>query len=408
MQIGLFGKLPANGDFVSRALPAAVLQPWESWLNRVTSGARHHLGERWDDIYAAAPVWRFWLGELLFGQSVAGAIVPSVDKVGRQFPLCLILCDAGGDHPAPPVVDAGNERWYARLDAALLELRSDGFDGNIDGLLSQLPLPAGSPQPLVEDKRQAFFAYGEEGLAHLLRDVGTHDHQLAAASRSYWWTAGNTRVGPALLAMNDMPDAAGFAAMLVGFGPPSKVAQAETKSLLEEAPADPVEPMPDPVDDEQDVEVPENAAWAVDPSIDPVPKRGDTRPLAEPPDSSQLQVAEPVTPSDAPVDVGNPFDTEAGWSLSAQKKADISAASGDAAKTDDETDKILQSVRQTMSEAEPSDAVPTTPPYVRDLQDHDEDSPFGSLDPKRGLGAGKGPGLRGIFALRNRGPEGKD
>ena len=249
MQIGLFGKLPAKGDFMSKAVPASVLQPWESWLNRVAPGARHHLGEAWDGVYAAAPVWRFWVGELVWGQAIAGAIVPSIDKVGRQFPLCLILSEGGAAHPAPPVVGRGNERWYAQLDDALLRARSEAFQGDVDALLAGLSLPDGATQPLVEDRRQAFFAYGEEGLAHLLSDVGAHDHQLAAASRSYWWTAGNDRVGPALLAMNDMPDAAGFAAMLVGFGPPAKAVVGETDGTHDDgAPTAAEVPQERPVD----------------------------------------------------------------------------------------------------------------------------------------------------------------
>ena len=38
----------------------------------------------------------------------------------------------------------------------------------------------------------------------------------------------------------------------------------------------------------------------------------------------------------------------------------------------------------------------------------DEESPFGAVDSPNGLGGERGPGLRGIFALRNRGQEGKD
>ena len=90
-RIGLFGKLPAHGDFVTRGDPALVA-PFEEWLVRELgrmAAARDSL----DAVLAHAPVWRFAVRRE--GTAVAGALMPSRDGVGRLFPLLLLAeCDA--------------------------------------------------------------------------------------------------------------------------------------------------------------------------------------------------------------------------------------------------------------------------------------------------------------------------
>lgn len=87
---GLFGKLPAHGDFVARGDPALV--GWfEGWL---TQGLGRLAGkhESLDALLARAPVWRFAVRRE--GEAVAGALIPSRDGVGRLFPLLLFTtCD---------------------------------------------------------------------------------------------------------------------------------------------------------------------------------------------------------------------------------------------------------------------------------------------------------------------------
>lgn len=87
---GWFGKLPSLGDFASRRLPAAFVQPWDRWLQRSLLAARRELGELWLDTYLVAPVLRFWLAPGVLGSEAwAGLMMPSVDRVGRHFPLTI-------------------------------------------------------------------------------------------------------------------------------------------------------------------------------------------------------------------------------------------------------------------------------------------------------------------------------
>lgn len=92
---GWFGKLPTVGDFVSRRLPQDVIDWWDSWLSQGLSGLRQRHAEDWQAQFLAAPSWRFVLapgvapGKL--GQHAwAGVLIPSVDSVGRYFPLTLL------------------------------------------------------------------------------------------------------------------------------------------------------------------------------------------------------------------------------------------------------------------------------------------------------------------------------
>jgi len=56
---GVFGKLPAHGDFVRRGLPQSFVGPWDAWLQAGIGMARGTLGSDFDLRWAATPAWRF-------------------------------------------------------------------------------------------------------------------------------------------------------------------------------------------------------------------------------------------------------------------------------------------------------------------------------------------------------------
>jgi type VI secretion system protein ImpM len=106
---GLYGKLPAHGDFVRRGLPESFVAPWDAWLQQGMAAARAALGEDFSESWQAAPTWHFRLPAGACGpDAVAGVLLPSEDLVGRLFPLTLAaLLDAAPD-----------ESFYAALEAA--------------------------------------------------------------------------------------------------------------------------------------------------------------------------------------------------------------------------------------------------------------------------------------------------
>jgi type VI secretion system protein ImpM len=88
---GAFGKMPSVGDFFRISAPNAFVQVWDEWLQKCLVSGAHTFGQRWDDLYMSVPIWRFCLSEDLAGpDKIIGVLMPSIDRVGRRFPLTLM------------------------------------------------------------------------------------------------------------------------------------------------------------------------------------------------------------------------------------------------------------------------------------------------------------------------------
>ena len=105
MGFGIFGKLPQKRDFIALNLPRAVLEPFENWLQSAIAASRNELGTAWQDLYLVSPIWRFWIGGDILTTACAGALMPSVDSVGRFFPLAIIYHAEPGEVIVPPPFD---------------------------------------------------------------------------------------------------------------------------------------------------------------------------------------------------------------------------------------------------------------------------------------------------------------
>lgn len=138
---GFFGKLPAHGDFVTRRLPNEFVTVWDGWLQHVMAVSRTQLGDAWLDAYLVCPIWRFALAPGLCGRpGWLGALMASVDRVGRYYPLTVAL-------PLPERVDglAGlllsshvSHAWFEAVeDAMLAVLGSQGVDAQALGAALQ-------------------------------------------------------------------------------------------------------------------------------------------------------------------------------------------------------------------------------------------------------------------------------
>jgi type VI secretion system protein ImpM len=119
---GWYGKLPSLGDFASRRLPPLFVEPWDDWL--ATSLASWRASDAaWLEAYLAAPPLRFALGAgVLFEQSpgYAGVLMPSVDRVGRYFPLTVARPRAADQSTAPAA-------WLAALEGAAVAALNDDW-----------------------------------------------------------------------------------------------------------------------------------------------------------------------------------------------------------------------------------------------------------------------------------------
>jgi type VI secretion system protein ImpM len=136
---GFYGKLPSEGDFLSRRLPWEFTSAWDDWLQQGLQASRASLGPRWLALYLSAPVWRFQLAAGICGpQAWRGLFFSSVDRVGRYFPLTLAVADAPGGAPAVATLTGAAESWLACEDRALAaldpKLALDEFDRDVQSL----------------------------------------------------------------------------------------------------------------------------------------------------------------------------------------------------------------------------------------------------------------------------------
>lgn len=133
---GAFGKMPSLGDFFRFGLGPEMVTPWDAWLQQMLVAARATLGERFEASYMSAPVWRFALApSVVGGQGVLGVLMPSVDRVGRQFPLTLAV-QTGAQEQAP----LRNLIWQADVLEALEGIALDCLDDTMtrDALAARL------------------------------------------------------------------------------------------------------------------------------------------------------------------------------------------------------------------------------------------------------------------------------
>ena len=219
MRCGLYGKLPAKRDFIAVAAPREFLAAWEPWLQGGISASRQQLGSGWQEAYLKAPIWRFWLGAGISGGTVLGALMPSVDGVGRYFPLCVFVRADPDEAIAPPEVE-GQEDWLSAAEDLLLSaLAEDGSLEKLTELLGALPSPSpGTPvEAAIRARDGSLVATGSGGdLAGALSGLRRQDHARLYASTTFWWTVGGEGFAPLAVMAHKLPDPYVFTGMLTG------------------------------------------------------------------------------------------------------------------------------------------------------------------------------------------------
>ncbi|XDA99849.1 type VI secretion system-associated protein TagF [Sulfitobacter sp. LCG007] len=140
---GYYGKAPCRGDFLGSGLSPDFVRAWDAAMQSLVLAGRDALGTRWQACYLMAPIWRFAVPPgALARRAVAGIMMPSVDRVGRLFPLCL-ACERDG---------TGWEAFsaltplFGRLEAAALAMLDDDADPDmLETALALLPVPTAGP-----------------------------------------------------------------------------------------------------------------------------------------------------------------------------------------------------------------------------------------------------------------------
>jgi type VI secretion system protein ImpM len=126
--VGWYGKIPGTGDFIARRVPASFSEPWDRWLQSAIDGSKQRLGARWRDTFLSMPAWRFALAPGVIGAHAwAGLMVPSVDAVGRYFPL-TVACALPSASLDVVATLLGTGRWFEDIESVALEAIAPGAD----------------------------------------------------------------------------------------------------------------------------------------------------------------------------------------------------------------------------------------------------------------------------------------
>lgn len=231
IDVGFYGKLPSHGDFLRRRVSDRFISVWDSWLQECLAASRTELGDRWLDVYLTSPAWRFaCAGGACSTAPVFGVMVPSVDRVGRYFPLTLVA-----ELPVDGFTVIGSvtraEAFFSAAERLLIDtLESDPID--IDRFDTEL-LQLGARLESIRDGWRVAL----EPAGAVLRDATegwqipiASSHELGSAFGQIlsdhiaslydpmvlWWTDGSSRVQPSCLIGKGLPHPDTFVSLLDG------------------------------------------------------------------------------------------------------------------------------------------------------------------------------------------------
>ena len=217
---GFFGKIPSLGDFVTRDLPREFLDTWDDWLQRSIAESKVALGNAWLDTYLTSPIWRFVLLPGVCGESGwAGILMPSVDKVGRYFPLTFATSLGEDVQPFQIVAEAAS--WFTAAETLALtvlneeKIDADTIRSSLGALDTSVTQGKTAGQPILQG--------GEWGL----RLTGVTSETISSSVcnelvrfqvglYSIWWTLGTDEFASMGLVAPDLPDPLCFSQLLAG------------------------------------------------------------------------------------------------------------------------------------------------------------------------------------------------
>ncbi len=225
---GWYGKLPALGDFASRRLPSRFIVPWDDWLQQGLAASRAALGEAWLNVYLTSPLWRFLLMPGVCGNGTwCGVLMPSVDRVGRYFPLTIaseILHFASSDADWRALGS-----WHEKIEqAALSVLNPSHTPDDLDEALSlqhasfdEMPKPIDAiAEHLLAAFKKDPHGYlrlqllKDESVAAVLASAGGRMLASNARGVTLWWSQSPDHDQTDLLFCLGLPSASQFVQLL--------------------------------------------------------------------------------------------------------------------------------------------------------------------------------------------------
>lgn len=223
--LGFFGKIPLTGDFIHRRMNSVFMNRWDEWLKVNILHSQNMLGERWLPIYSQSPMWRFCIAPgVIDDKAYLGIMIPSVDSVGRYFPLTVV--QAVEAKAIPFILSTKANQWFQNIEDLLLDLLEgyesvvQVFDTKIAALqadwINDLPsIPSGL------DTQNNNYSLQLE-----VSDAGSINHSLSSLMLqnllgskkgfTFWWNEGSQAYQPNILLSDHLPAQNQFCALLDG------------------------------------------------------------------------------------------------------------------------------------------------------------------------------------------------
>ena len=231
MDVGLYGKLPSHGDFLRRRTSDDFVAAWDAWLQDCMTASRSSMGDRWLEVYLTSPVWRFSAAAGACGTvPVLGLMAPSVDRVGRYFPLTIVAELPSCADPIDAVASAGP--FFERAERLVVDtleaeyIDFEEFDERVAQLADTLAGVGAEPRVVLDPSAAAVLdgdghawqlPIGSAGeLPRAFEQLLSTRLRTAYHPLMLWWTDGSSMVEPSCLIVRGLPDPEAFAALLDG------------------------------------------------------------------------------------------------------------------------------------------------------------------------------------------------
>ncbi|GLR15298.1 type VI secretion system-associated protein TagF [Chitinimonas viridis] len=228
---GWYGKMPSLSDFASRRLDSTFIDAWDSWLRTSLLASREKLGQAWLERYLNARVWRFLLAPGVCGQpAYAGVMMPSVDGVGRYYPLtvCAPLSSAW----AARLARAEGQCWFDQIETiALAALSRNLSPEQLDEALARVPMPRAQNEDAQLDNAVLQLAdawrlqggqasqsllSGGRSLNDVFGSLGRQTVTRLCEGKSLWWVGSREQDALRLVRFDNMPPPYAYAQFLAG------------------------------------------------------------------------------------------------------------------------------------------------------------------------------------------------
>lgn len=234
MRLGCFGKIRNCGDFISRHVPHAIEQSFTQWLEAGLAETKERFQQQWLDYFLTSPVWNFAIDGSDSEQMIVGTMMPSMDKVGRYYPLIVLQTinqDSGLNVSLLEEVetlmlstlDKGveQEQFIEALDKlnGTAETESS-LKGLVQGYipLCQLRAVLTNNNSAVADTATRLWPEQDSAVSIAKQTPNLYRHESEASGNpsSIWWTKGSEHMGPTVLLCQGFPPIAGIHATLDG------------------------------------------------------------------------------------------------------------------------------------------------------------------------------------------------